>query len=391
MTETLNPDLAVRRAVVAAALVEHGQLSYTHRRDLARELGCSPTAIYRDVQRIQPTNVSTSGPGIIRLSAPTALAHDRDIAIMRLLGRLEFATTTTVKDLNAPDLSMPALRERLTRLNAEGWVWRQSIRMDQARPKEAGGRGNPPPKAPYVYGLTPEGLELLKTLDIEHSDAVYDALQTRDRRAPKVPQEQITHDLLVSSWCASVIDAARRSHLLDSIICQVEYVSARHPDGKEMQRFDAFLALVFSRKPKERTAPGWVLPWNAGDPPEAKQDVARFALEVDRGTERLRILLAKGLMYRTLTETGHYRKTLGGDVLPIVLVPPGRRAAQIAREWQASWPGGRGVISNFIKADHPTQGTLWGEYYTLTDSPPKLTNLLNGIVPDLKTWERLAS
>ncbi len=193
-----------------------------------------------------------------------------------------------------------------------------------------------------MYGLTPEGRELLELLDVESSDAVYAALQTRDRRAPNVPQAQLKHDLLVSSWCASVIDGARRCRLLDSLICQVEYVSARTAEGKEQQRMDAFLALIFNREQKEQAAPLWTLPWNAGEPPASRQLVARYAAEIDRGTEPLKTLLAKGLAYRALTESGHYRRTLGGDVLPVILVPPGKRAAQLAREWQtelAGWPG----------------------------------------------------
>jgi hypothetical protein len=173
---------------------------------------------------------------------------------------------------------------------------------------------------PYVYGLTPEGRELLETLDVESSEAVYAALQTRDRRAPNLPQAQLKHDLLVSSWCASIIDGARRSRLLDSIICQVEYVSARTPEGKEQQRMEAFLALMFNREPKQQTAPLWMLPWNTGEPPAPRQLIARYAGEIDRGTESLKTPLAKGFTWRTLTESGHYRKTLGGDVLPVIVI-----------------------------------------------------------------------
>lgn len=381
-----------RRSAVAAALTARGALDYATRRALAQQFGCSPVTIYDDMIRIQARAMPNraAAPGVLRLSAPGALAADRDIATLRLLGRLEFATTAMLKALMAPDLSLPALRARLNRLLKEGRIWRQTVTMEQVQPKEAGGRGQPPPKAPYVYGLTPEGLELLQTLDVESSDQVYAALQTRDRRAPNVPQAQLKHDLLVSNWCASVIDGARRSRLLDSMICQVEYVSARTPDGKEQQRMDAFLALVFNHEPRDRTDPFWMLPWNAGEPLTTRQRVARYAMEMDRGTEPLKILLAKGLMYRTLTESGHYRKTVGGDVLPVFLVPPGKRAAQIAREWQTAWPGGKGVISNFTKADHPTWGALWGAYYTMADSPPTMMGLLTGIIPDLATWQTWA-
>jgi hypothetical protein len=381
-----------RRSAVAAAVQPNGTLSYAQRRALAQQFGCAPVTIYDDMRRVQtpPMPAVQGAPAVLRLTAPGALVADRDIAILRLLGRLEFVTTAMLKALIAPDLSLPALRERLNRLLKEGRSWRQTVTIEQVQPREAGGRSQPPPKAPYVYGLTPEGRELLELLDVESSAAVYAALQTRDRRAPNVPQAQLKHDLLVSSWCASVIDGARRSRLLDTISCQVEYVSARTPDGKEQQRMDALLALIFNREPQQQTAPLWMLPWNQGEPPTPRQRVARYAAEIDRGTEPLKTLLAKGLTYRTLTESGHYRQTLGGAVLPVILVPPGKRAAQIAREWQTSWPGGPGVISNFLKADHPTHGALWGAYYTLTDSPPQLTHLLTGIFPDLATWEQWA-
>ncbi len=49
------------------------------------------------------------------------------------------------------------------------------------------------------------------------------------------------------------------------------------------------------------------------------------------------------------------------------------------------------MISNFLKAGHPEHGALWGEYYTLTDSPPKMSHLLSGIFPDLAAWQRWAS
>ncbi len=54
-------------------------------------------------------------------------------------------------------------------------------------------------------------------------------------------------------------------------------------------------------------------------------------------------------------------------------------------------PGGKGVISNFLKADHPRHGALLGKYHTLTDSLPQLTHLLPGICPDLASWKRWAS
>jgi hypothetical protein len=138
---------------VAAALAQAGRLSYAARRALAQQFGCSPVTIYDDMIRVQtaimPAGVSVAtAPMVLRLITPGAVAADRDSAILRLLGRLEFVTTAMLKALIAPDLSLPALRERLNRLLKEGRIWRQTVMMDQVQPKEAGGRGQPPPKAP---------------------------------------------------------------------------------------------------------------------------------------------------------------------------------------------------------------------------------------------------
>lgn len=115
----------------------------------------------------------------------------------------------------------------------------------------------------------------------------------------------------------------------------------------------------------------------------------RFAVEVDRGTEKLAILLGKALTYRQLTASKHYQQTLGGPVTPVILVPPGRRAAQIAREWQEGWPNGTGVISTPVKATHADFGALWGHYLTLKDSPAKPMSLLGNLIPSVDAWAQL--
>jgi hypothetical protein len=96
----------------------------------------------------------------------------------------------------------------------------------------------------------------------------------------------------------------------------------------------------------------------------------RLALEVDRGTEELRVLLEKALAYRELTFEGAYTKVLGGPVLPVFLVPSARRAAQIATEFRDAWPDGWGVVSTPQQANHPTGGVLWGKYLSLANGTP---------------------
>jgi hypothetical protein len=108
-----------------------------------------------------------------------------------------------------------------------------------------------------------------------------------------------------------------------------------------------------------------------------------FALEVDRGTEQLKVLLGKGSVYRDMIVSNTYRRLLGGDLLPVFLVPTTRRAGQIAREWIAAWvdkrgnplPSIKGVIATPRQSEHPRYGPLWGEYSLMTDGKKK-THLL---------------
>lgn len=314
--------------------------------------------------------------------APTA--NSRELEILRLLGRLEVVPTRSIAPLCFPDVSQRHMQRQMQDLYERKLVWREMTTIDRVDPPEAGGgRRVPPPKAPYVYGLTPEGRVLLEWSEIEPTEETYATLRTRQWRDPDLSQAKLTHDLLVSSWCASMIDELRRCPLVDGIRCVVEYVS------HEKQRIDALLVVRFTTQPRRQTGPGWAVPWHDGLPDREHHRTVRFALEVDRGTEPLRIIVGKGLTYRELTQTGVYDRTLGGPVLPVFVVPPGNRAPQIATEWQLAWPGGLGVVTTPAKAEHPQHGVLWGRYLTLKDNPMQVATLLGNLVPTVERWAEL--
>lgn len=367
-------------------------LTYPQRKTLAERFGVAPTTIWRDAQHVlgrqrpaPQAGTITVPPPVLQLTRPDVLAGNRDLAVLRALGRLEFATTPMLKGLVFPDLGDHPAWARLAKLHESGYIWRQTIPFaltPQATPSKL------PPRQPFVYGLTHEGRDLLQTLESESSESTYGLLHSRDKRSGPIAQTQLAHDLLVASWCASMLDGLRRSRLCTAVVCHVEYVSVRDAQGKEQQRFDALLAVTLSRVPDPAPVPMWQIPWHTGIHPAGEHVTLRFAVEVDRGTEPLKTLLAKGLAYRTFTERGTYTQTLGGTVVPVFLVPPGRRAAQIAREWQTSWPNGKGVISTFSKAAHPEFGTLWGDYMTMTDTPPKPYSLVGQVIPDLTIWKQ---
>lgn len=317
---------------------------------------------------------------------------ERQIEVLRLLGRIEVAATEWIATLFYLDSSMSTCYRHLTQLFEQGLVWRQRTTMGHIDDTTTEVRNKQqPPSLPFIYGLTPEGKAHLSSLDAEPNEQTLDMLRTRDRRAPKVNESQLKHDLLVAGWCVSVLHEARKTPMLESVVCHAEYVSARDAQGKERQRFDALLILRFNAKRQSYMREPWQIPWHDGAPPPEHSPTMRFALEVDRGTEQLSRLFDKGLMYKELTEQGSYKQTLGGNPLPVFLVPAGLRSAQIATEWRDAWPNGLGVISTPRASNHAERGALWGKYLTLKDNPAQQVNLFDGIKITFDSWVKMTS
>lgn len=304
--------------------------------------------------------------------------NDRSIAVLRLLGRLEYALTPYLwKLLYAPvGLSDETMYRQLNALYDLGYVWRikASLRPRTRTTSRPGERMSKEERAeftplnpPHVWGLTPEGRNYLALQEVEPDEKSLEGLKTRDRRAPKVPLATLGHDLQASWWCCGVIHEAMRCPYLQDLFVQVEFVSLTHAqraDDGMGQRIDALVGLRFDpdRDPQRgRHHPG-IIPWYDGFPRSGRQWWEWFALEVDRGTEALKVLLGKATVYRDMSVSKVYRSQLDGDLLPVFLVPSKRRAGQIAREWQDAWPDGKGVIATLQQAEHPEHGTLWGTY-----------------------------
>jgi hypothetical protein len=199
------------------------------------------------------------------------------------------------------------------------------------------------------------------------------------------------------SWrVLNVVLEAARNRLCRQIYAQVEFIS------EERQRIDALVILRFSPLRPRKAEDIGPIPWFDGTPRADDEIDIRLALEVDRGTEELMVLLKKGAAYRDLTLDGIYTQLLGGPVLPVFLVQTDKphltvkRARQIATEYRHIWPGGWGVISTPAVVAHKEAGALWGKYHTLANDVPffPLTELRVAsdgrvsFVPvcDLDTW-----
>ncbi len=288
--------------------------------------------------------------------------NNRKISVLRLLGRLEFMLSSQLRNMVYRDLSRSLMFKELNALIGEDLVWCTKSPYSAVTTTTREGRYAPPMQQPRVYGLTNVGKSVLESLEVEPDQRTLDGLKARDPRGRPVSSLTLSHDLQASWFCSNVLEAARRSRYVKSVYIQMEYVS--HAD----QRMDALIILRLSRKRVERDLNKY--PLFDGSPMGADEYELRFALEVDRDTEQLKTLVAKGETYRNLTANNTYQRALGGLVMPVFLVPTSRRAAQIARGWRKIWPEGWGIISTPFTADDRQLGVLWGTYLGLIDQKP---------------------
>jgi hypothetical protein len=281
----------------------------------------------------------------------------RHLAVLRLLGRLEFVQTPIIARLLYRGASLRTAQRELQYLAAEHLIWSTTVSWGTLPAPTRTGTTTPPPKPPLVWGLTTAGRTLLASLGAEHDEQALQGLRCRDPRGKPVPQITLRHDLQASWWCAAVLCDIQRSPWCHSVFVQVEFVS------HERQRIDALVVLrINPTTPRPEVG---TIPWFDGTPKRPDEIEVRLALEIDRGTEQLTTLLEKGICYRDLHAQGVYSTLVGGPVLPVFVVPTMRRAGQIATEWQDAWPDGWGVIAPLDRADHPEHGPLWGTYKSM--------------------------
>lgn len=319
--------------------------------------------------------------------APAAMTEERAPAVLRLLARTEFALTPQIAVVVFPGVAQRTVEQTLASLHRRGLVWQVELTGDGPTylPHDLASRRRRWRSATTLWGLSPQGRNLLAAWGLE-DETVVRRVVVRDAAKPELRLGHLRHDLEAVSWVVSAVAEAARNPALRGVRCQIEYVAARDAEGQPLQRFDALLALHFARgaPPVERRP--WQIPWVDEDMDGL---ALRLALEIDRRTERLSVHEAKAQMYRRLTEVGRYRATLGGDVTPVVICPPGRWAKQLVGAWSAGWPDGRGVISTFARTrDAAGHGVLFGEYRTLCERPGRPASLWEPLDIDLAFWQR---
>jgi hypothetical protein len=294
--------------------------------------------------------------GIVPSALP--LLDECEVMLMRLLGRLDLLTLTQIQQAVYPTYTVRGVQKRLQYLIDDDLIWRVQTRLVAAN--HAAEYAKVRKQGAFAYGLSDQGKELLNTLEVEHDPLAFERLVSRDPKGRKPDLRTLSHDLQVSWWCLNVILDAAENRYCRKVYVQTEF----YPE--KSQRIDALIILRLSPDHPRPAEDVGAIPFFDGTERQPGEIDIRFALEVDKGTEELKVLLEKSGKYRDLHKAGVYTATLGGPVLPVFLVQTPRRAAQIAREFQDIWPSGWGVVATPMSVNSVRDGVLWGKYKTLT-------------------------
>ncbi len=298
--------------------------------------------------------------GLVPSALP--LLDEREVLLMRLLGRLDLLTLTQIQQAVYPTYTVRGVQKRLHYLLDDDLIWRVQTRLVAAN--HAAEYAKVRKQGAFAYGLSDQGKELLNTLEVEHDPLGFARLVSRDPKGRKPDLRTLSHDLQVSWWCLNVILDAAENRYCRKIYVQTEF----YPE--KSQRIDALIILRLSPDHPRAAEDVGPIPFFDGTAIQPGEIDVRLALEVDKGTEELKVLLEKSGKYRDLHKVGIYTATLGGPVLPVFLVQTARRAAQIAREFQDIWPTGWGVVGTPMSVNSVRDGVLWGTYKTLTNAAP---------------------
>ena len=281
-----------------------------------------------------------------------------DIVLLRLLGRLELLTTREIHGALFPHLSRAAVRCRLRRLVEAEMLWVAKTRVLAITKTGEYARTNR--TSALAFGLSTAGKEILAAYEIEPDPQSLEQLKHREARGRKPATQTMPHDLQVAWWCLNMISFAARHKHCHGIYVQVEFTA------KFGQRMDALVILRMNPKVSREIGSVYDIPFFDGTLPADGDIDIRLALEVDKGSEPLRVLLEKGEAYRNFTATGVYTQTIGGPVLPVFIAQTELRAKHIAEEYRSIWPEGWGVMTTPLRAHNEQHGVLWGDYRSMT-------------------------
>lgn len=304
---------------------------------------------------------------------------ERQLAVLRLLGRLGMVMGLTIRDLVCPDQHENTCRNMLHDLAQRKLLWEASVPQMNDTGRSQG-------RAPKVYGLTDDGRQVLDAFGAEPHDGTFERLISRSKQAPSAPAvAALVTETYLSDWCASLLDQVRRTPMLAGVHVQRRY-AVTGGDGALLQTIGAVIVLAFDPELKTFERAGWAIPWLSDGAIAPSWRVVRLALEVDTGVMAMRSIFEMAQTYRRLSGDGVYQKLLGGTLRPVIITPPARRARAVADVWMGAWEGSPAILSSVERTCHREYGVLWGEYMVLKSNPVAKTSLLGSLLGTAEQW-----
>lgn len=307
----------------------------------------------------------------IALTLPSYPVSDRELAVLRVLGRFGTTLGTTLHELVCPDVHTATRARLLVRLVEQKLIWQAAIPHSN-RDEQGRVRG----RSPYVYGLTDDGKEALDSYNAEPHDGTYERLLSRSRKALPLSTAAILLDVYVSDWCAALLCELRQMPTLVGVHIQRRFVLAEG-NGARPQTIGAVIVAAFTAGAPAPERRSWDLPWCSLTDAAAAPTTIRLALEIDTGVAAIRTFSEMAQTYQQLTEANAYPQVLGGPVRPVLVVPK-RRSGAVREVWVGTWPGSPALLSTFEHLALPDRGPLRGHYLALATDPPQPTTLLGG-------------
>jgi hypothetical protein len=224
-------------------------------------------------------------------------------------GRL---TTSQVQRLWYPHRRVERAGIQLNRLHAQGLVDRMLFG------KEEGGHWR---RTGYIWWLTRQG-----------EKEIQDDADFPRNYLPARKTHRLDHAIAVSEAIVQMIVIARNAHLsgvkFEREVCLSEELDQPIADANIVLRLGG-----------EPTPPN-IVPWTQERRMPNEQSY-RFALEIDRATDKLSKIAAKAHAYKYARE--HWRR--GTFPTPVWVAPTARRRDSILEAWRDAWPAGHWLMT----------------------------------------------
>jgi hypothetical protein len=159
----------------------------------------------------------------------------------------------------------------------------------------------------------------------------------------------INHDIITTELIVKVIELGRL-HGLSGIYLEREVRLDPHRPRPVM---DAILILRRGGEP----LPCNRVPWT-NDPRVEGERVRRYAVENDRDSEAMSVIVAKAHAYQA-AGTQAWLDAYGQFPIPLWIVPTQKRKVAIMRAWAQAWPNGKWLIAT----DEEVQQDRWTMYF----------------------------